>query len=85
MIRNSVLGEWFDGASKHLRENLGALEGISGGTLWKIDHISRATQDGPTPNDTQATLAHERLVLLALAENALTRQQAGVSKSRKAS
>jgi hypothetical protein len=38
MIRNSILGEWFDRVSKQLRENLGALEGVSEETLRKIPH-----------------------------------------------
>jgi hypothetical protein len=85
MIKNSVLGEWFDGASKHLRENLGALKGVSEETLRKIDHISRPTGDGPAPHHQEATLVYERLVVLALTENALAMQQAGATKAKKAS
>jgi hypothetical protein len=82
---NLMLAEWFDSASLRLREVLGELEGVSPETLERIDHISRATKDGPAPHDPAATLVYERLVLLALSQSALARQQAGATKAKKAS
>ena len=45
---------------------------------------SAPSGDGPAPHDEGVVVLYERLVLLALAENALAKQQ-GASKARKAS
>ena len=49
---------------------LGELEGVSEETLERIDHVSRPSADGPVPRYPQDVMLYERLVLLALAENA---------------
>jgi hypothetical protein len=64
----------------------GELEGISAETLERIDHVSRPSGDGPVPRYPQDVMLYERLVLLALAENALARQQtSNATLARKAS
>ena len=85
MVATHLFGSWLDGSSARLREVLGELEGVSEETLRRIDHISRPTGDGPVPRFPQEVMLYERLVLLALAENALARQQAPATKARKAS
>jgi hypothetical protein len=82
---NAVLAEWIGDASTKLRETLDELEGVSQETLERIDQVSRPTGGGPTPGDPVATIVYQRLVLLALAENALARQRAGATKATKAS
>jgi hypothetical protein len=54
-------------------------------TLEQIERISRPSGDGPAPHDEGVVVLYERLVLLALAENAVARQQAGATKAKKAS
>jgi hypothetical protein len=85
MVAPQIFSEWLDGSSTRIREVLGELEGVSEETLERIDHVSRPTGDSPIPRFPQDVMLYERLVLLALAENALTRQQAGATKARKAS
>jgi len=75
----------FDEASRGLRGALGELEGVSEETLQRIDFISHPRTDCPPPHDDERHEVYNRLVLLALAENALARQQAPVAKTRKAS
>jgi hypothetical protein len=65
----------FDEASTSLRGVLGELEGVSPETLERIDFISHPRTDCPPPQDDERNLIYNRLVLLALAENALARQQ----------
>jgi len=85
MVSTHLFGSWLDGSSTRLREVLGELEGVSEEALERIDHVSRPTGDGPIPRFPQDVMLYERLVLLALAENALARQQVGQAKARKAS
>ena len=86
MVRftNTQHGKKYDATQTRLREVLTDLEGVSPETLEQIERISRPSGDGPAPHDEGIVVLYERLVLLALAENALARQQ-GVSKARKAS
>jgi hypothetical protein len=67
-----------------LREILTNLEGVSPETLEQIERISRPSGDGLPPHDDGIVTLYERLVLLALAENALATQQAGATKAKKA-
>jgi hypothetical protein len=76
MMSRHLFGSWLDGSSTRLREVLGELEGVSEETLERIDHVSRASGDGPVARYERDVMLYERLVLLALAENALARQQA---------
>jgi hypothetical protein len=87
MVRftNSFHGQTYDATQTRLREILTDLEGVSDETLEQIERISRPSGDGPAPHDDGIVTLYERLVLLALAENALARQQASTSKARKAS
>jgi hypothetical protein len=85
MVHVSTHGALFDGASANLRGVLGELEGVSPETLERIDYISQPRTDCPPPQDEERNVVYNRLVLLALAENALARQQAGTRKARKAS
>ena len=75
MVSTRIFGSWLDESSIQLREVLGDLEGVSEETLERIDHVSRPSGDGPIPRYPQDVMLYERLVLLALAENALARQQ----------
>jgi len=84
MANRHIFGPWLDGSSTRIREVLGELEGVSEKTLERIDRVSRPSGDGPVPHPVNVML-YERLVLLALAENALARQQAGATKVKKAS
>jgi hypothetical protein len=81
---NGLQGQRYDDAQTRLREILTDLEGVSDETLEQIERISRPSGDGPAPHDDGIVVLYERLVLLALAENALAKQQ-GASKARKAS
>jgi hypothetical protein len=74
MVSTRIFGSWLDGSSTRLREVLGELEGVSEETLERIDHVSRPSGDGPIPRYPQDVMLYERLVLLALVENALARQ-----------
>jgi hypothetical protein len=74
----------FDEASASLRAALGELQGVSSETLERIDYVSQPRTDCPPPQDEERDAVYNRLVLLALAENALARQQAGRAKARKA-
>jgi hypothetical protein len=85
MVSQRIYTEWLDGSSTQLREVLGELEGVSEETLERIDRVSLPSGDGPIPRFPQNVMLYERLVLLALAENALARQQAGATRARKAS
>jgi hypothetical protein len=87
MVRftNSVHGKKYDATQTRLREVLTDLEGISPETLEQIERISRPSGDGPPPHDDGIVVLYERLVLLALAENALARHRAGAKKAREAS
>ena len=86
MVSTHLFGSWLDGSSTRIREVLGELEGVSEETLERIDHVSRPSGDGPISRYPQDVMLYERLVLVALAENALARQQAGsATKARKAS
>jgi hypothetical protein len=85
MVSRHLFGSWLDGSSTQLREILGELEGVSEETLERIDHISRPSGDGPVPRFPEDVMLYERLVLLALAENALAGQQASTPEARKAS
>jgi hypothetical protein len=85
MVSTHLFGSWLDGSSTRIREVLGELEGVSEETLGRIDRVSRPTGDGPVPRFPQDVMLYDRLVLLALAESALGRQQPGASKARKAS
>jgi hypothetical protein len=86
MVSTRIFGSWLDGSSTQLREVLGKLEGVSEETLERIDHVSRPSGDGPIPRYPQDVMLYERLVLLALAENALASQQtSSATKVRKAS
>jgi hypothetical protein len=87
MVRftNSVHGQKYDATQTRLREILTDLEGVSPETLEQIERISRPSGDGPPPHDEGVVVLYERLVLLALAENTLARQGAGVTRARKAS
>jgi hypothetical protein len=86
MVSTRIFGSWLDDSSTQLREVLGELEGVSEETLERIDHVSRPSGDGPIPRFTQDVMLYERLVLLALAENALARQQtSSATTARKAS
>jgi len=86
MVRftNSVHGQAYDATQTRLREVLTDLEGVSDETIEQIERISRPSGDGPAPHDEGVVVLYERLALLALAENALARQQ-GAPKARKAS
>jgi hypothetical protein len=87
MVRftNSLHGQKYDAAQTRLREVLTDLEGVSEETLEQIERLSRPSGDGPAPHDDGIVTLYERLVLLALAENALERQRVGATKARKAS
>jgi hypothetical protein len=85
MVSRQLFGAWLDGSSTRIREILGELEGVSEETLRRIDRVSRPSGDGPVPRFPEDVMLYERLVLLALADNALARQQAGATKARKAS
>jgi hypothetical protein len=74
----------FDEASASLRGALGELEGVSDETLERIDYISQPRTDCPPPQDEERHAVYNRLVLLALAENALAGQQVGATKAKKA-
>jgi hypothetical protein len=74
MVSTRIFGSWLDDSSTQLREVLGELEGVSEETLERIDHVSRPSGDGPVPRYERDVMLYERLVLLALAENALARQ-----------
>jgi hypothetical protein len=86
MVRftSSLHGRKYDATQTRLREILTDLEGVSDETIEQLEHISRPSGDGPAPHDDGVVVLYERLVLLALAENALARQ-AGATKERKAS
>jgi hypothetical protein len=75
MVSKHLFGSWLDGSSTRIREVLGELEGVSEETLERIDHVSRPSGDGPVPRYPNDVQLYERLVLLALAENALARQE----------
>jgi hypothetical protein len=77
MVSRHLLGSWLDGSSTRIREVLGELEGVSEETLERIDHVSRPSGDGPVPRFPEDVMLYERLVLLALAENALAKQESG--------
>lgn len=85
MVSRHLFGSWLDGSSTRLREVLGELKGVSAETLERIDRVSRPSGDGPIAHNPQDVMLYERLVLLAIAKNALARQQAGATKARKAS
>jgi hypothetical protein len=85
MVSRHLFGSWLDGSSTHLREVLGELEGVSEETLERIDYVSRPSGNGPIARIPQDVMLYERLVLLALAENALARQQVPETRARKAS
>ena len=85
MVGKHLLGAWLDSSSARIREILGDLEGVSEQTLERIDRVSRPSGDGPIPRLPENVTLYERLVMLALAENALARQRAGATKARKAS
>ena len=87
MVRftKTLHGQKYDAAQTRLREVLTDLEGISTKTLEQIERLSRPSGDGPAPHDEGVVTLYERLVLLALAENALERQQACATKAKKAS
>jgi hypothetical protein len=85
MASRHIFGPWLDGTSTRIREVLGELEGVSEKTLERIDRVSRPSGEGPVPHHPVNVMLYERLVLLALAENALARQQAGATKAKKAS
>ena len=86
MVSRHLFGSWLDGSSARLREVLGELEGVSEETLERIDRVSRPTGDGPIPRFPQDVMLYERLVLLALGESTLAKQQASSARqSRKAS
>jgi hypothetical protein len=86
MVSTHLFGRWLDGSSAQLRKVLGELEGVSEETLERIDHVSRPSGDGPVPRYERDVVLYERLVLLALAENALARQQtSNATAARKAS
>jgi hypothetical protein len=86
MVRftNSLHGQNYDATQTRLREILADLEGVSDETIEQIERISHPSGDGPAPHDDGVVVLYERLVLLALAENALARQ-AGATKAKKAS
>jgi hypothetical protein len=86
MVSTRIFGSWLDDSSTQLREVLGEPEGVSEETLERIDHVSRPSGDGPVSRYPQDVMLYERLVLLALAENALARQQtSNATPARKAS
>jgi hypothetical protein len=85
MVGKHLLGAWLDGSSARIRELLGELESVSEETLERIDRVSRPSGDGPIPRLPENVTLYERLVLLALAENVLARQQADTTKAKKAS
>jgi hypothetical protein len=86
MVSRHLFGSWLDGSSTRLREVLGELEGVFEETLERIDRVSRPSGDGPIAHNPQDVMLYDRLVLLALAENALARQQASnATPTRKAS
>jgi hypothetical protein len=86
LVTRHLFGSWLDGSSTRLREVLGELEGVSEKTLERIDHVSRPSGDGPIARFAEDVMLYERLVLLALAENALARQQTNSAPmARKAS
>ena len=84
---NSFHGQKYDAAQTRLHEILVDLEGVSDETIEQIERISRPSGDGPAPHDDGVVVLYEWLVLLALAENALARQQqkSSAPKARKAS
>jgi hypothetical protein len=83
---STLHGRKYDAAKTRLHEILTDLEGISPETREQIESISRPSGDGPAPHDDGIVTLYERLILQALAENALARQQAGAAeKVRKAS
>jgi hypothetical protein len=82
MVSKHLFGSWLDGSSARIREVLGELEGVSSETLERIDHVSRPSKDGPIPRYLDDVQLYERLVLLALAENALARQEQHTAASR---
>jgi len=86
MVRftSSLHGQKYDATQTRIREILTDLEGVSDETIEQLEHISRPSGDGPAPHDDGIAVLYERLVLLALAENALAKQ-AGATKARKAS
>jgi hypothetical protein len=86
MVSIRIFGSWLDDSSIRLREVLGELEGVSEETLERIDHVSRPSGDGPIPRYPQDVMLYERLVLLALTENAqATQQTSNATPARKAS
>jgi hypothetical protein len=86
MVSRHLFGSWLDGSSTRLREVLGELEGVSEETLERIDRVSRPSGDGPIARFPEDVMLYERLVLLALAENALAKQQtSNATPARKAS
>ena len=87
MVRftNTLHGQKYDAAQTRLREVLTDLEGVSDETLEQIERISHPSGDGPAPHDDRIVTLYERLVLLALAENAQARQRVSTAKTRKAS
>ncbi len=85
MVSTHLFGRWLDGSSTQLREVLGDLEGVSEETLERIAYVSRPSGHGPIARIPQDVMLFERLVLLALAENALARQQVPATRARKAS
>jgi hypothetical protein len=82
MVSKRLFGSWLDGSSARIREVLGELEGVSEEILERIDHVSRPSKDGPIPRYPDDVQLYERLVLLALAENALARQEQHTAASR---
>ena len=86
-FRSGLHAQSYDAAQTRLREILTDLDGVSDETLEQIERISRPSGDGPAPHDEGVVVLYERLVLLALAENALATQQqtSSAPKARKAS
>jgi hypothetical protein len=66
---------------------MGEFENVYSETLERIDLVSRPSGDGPIPRFPQDVMLDERLILLALAESALARQQqaSSATKARRAS
>jgi hypothetical protein len=75
MVSTHLFGRWLDGYSTRLREVLGDLVGVSEEFLERIDRVSRLRGDGPIFRYLKGVMLYERLVLLALAESTLARQQ----------
>ena len=67
---NSLQEQQYDAAQTRLREVLTDLEGVSDETLEQIERLSRPSGDGRAPHDEGVVTLYERLVMLALAENA---------------